>query len=147
MSNKHKGSNAERELIHLFWTQPNWFAIRVAGSGSMKYPAPDILAGTTTRKLCIECKISGENNIYLPTDEIQSLLNFSRRVGGETYIAFRFNHTTWKFLETHELKQTPTQYVITRETSGLSFEDVIRKEPKEPQPAIYEGETNEVDLS
>lgn len=45
MSHKSKGINAEREIIHLFWSMPGWTACRVAGSGSMKYPSPDVIAG------------------------------------------------------------------------------------------------------
>ena len=43
MSLKSKGINAERELIHKFWGV-GWGAVRVAGSGSMRYPSSDILA-------------------------------------------------------------------------------------------------------
>ena len=43
MSTKSKGTNAERELIHAFWGK-GYAAIRSAGSGSMKYPSPDIIA-------------------------------------------------------------------------------------------------------
>ena len=64
MVGKKKGINAERELIHMFWAE-KWAAIRVAGSGSSKYPSPDILAGNNLRKLAIECKaISGIKNKF-----------------------------------------------------------------------------------
>ena len=56
MSRKSKGINAERSLIHKFWAH-NWAAIRVAGSGSSKYPSPDVLAGNNLRKLAIEFQI------------------------------------------------------------------------------------------
>ena len=70
MSKKGKGINAERELIHAFWKEKNWTAIRVAGSGCSKYPAPDIVAGNLLRKLAIECKSSKTNIIYIPKEEI-----------------------------------------------------------------------------
>src|SRR3989344_2985518 len=44
MSVKQKGSKAERELLHMFWAK-NFATIRSAGSGSMKYPGPDLLVG------------------------------------------------------------------------------------------------------
>lgn len=52
MGLKQKGTIAERELIHLFWKN-NIPAVRVAGSGSMRYPSPDILAGTPLKKFAI----------------------------------------------------------------------------------------------
>ena len=56
MSRKSKGINAERELIHIFWKTKSWAACRVAGSGAIKYPAPDVLAGNGNILLAIECK-------------------------------------------------------------------------------------------
>jgi Holliday junction resolvase len=64
MKLKAKGSNAERELVHMFWDK-GWAAIRVAGSGSSQYPSPDVLAGNNLRKLAVECKASGELNKYI----------------------------------------------------------------------------------
>ena len=57
MSTKSKGSNAERELIHMFWSK-GFAAIRSAGSGSMKYPSPDLLVAKNNKILAIECKIT-----------------------------------------------------------------------------------------
>ena len=58
MSRKSKGINAERDLIHKFWNVEGWSAVRVAGSGSMKYPSADVLATNKLRRLAIECKTS-----------------------------------------------------------------------------------------
>jgi Holliday junction resolvase - archaeal type len=44
---KSKGSKAERDLIHLFWSK-GFAAMRAAGSGSSQHPSPDILAGDGT---------------------------------------------------------------------------------------------------
>ena len=52
---KKKGTDAERDLIHIFWKN-GWAAVRIAGSGSMKYPSPDILAGKNGTLYAIECK-------------------------------------------------------------------------------------------
>ena len=64
MSLKSKGINGERELIHKFWNTNSWAAVRVAGSGSMKYPSADILASNKLRKLAIECKVIKEHKKY-----------------------------------------------------------------------------------
>ena len=63
MSFKSKGINGERELVHMFWNR-GWACLRIAGSGSSKYPSPDILAGNKLRKLAIECKITKDQKKY-----------------------------------------------------------------------------------
>ena len=128
MSRKSKGINAERSLIHKFWAH-NWAAIRVAGSGSSKYPSPDVLAGNNLRKLAIECKTSKEKTRYLTFDEIQDLKEFSNLFGAESWIAIKFDKTDWFFLTLDDLKKTQGNYVITREmlkTKGILFEELIR---------------------
>ena len=62
MSTKSKGINAERQLIHMFWSV-KWTACRIAGSGSSKYPSPDIIAANRARKLAIEAKITKEHSM------------------------------------------------------------------------------------
>jgi Holliday junction resolvase len=52
---KIKGSNAERELLRMFWAS-SWACIRSAGSGSMHFPSPDLLAANKIRRLAIEVK-------------------------------------------------------------------------------------------
>jgi len=62
MSQKSKGMNAERELIHLFW-KSGWAPLRVAGSGVARTPCPDVIAGNGIRRLAIEAKSSKKNAI------------------------------------------------------------------------------------
>ena len=69
---KRKGSNAERELAHMFHNN-KWGALRAAGSGSTTLPAPDILAGNGKRYLAIECKSTKDNRKYFPKEEIDQL--------------------------------------------------------------------------
>ena len=78
MANKTKGSNAERELLHKFWSTGKWSAIRSAGSGSMKYPGPDLLVGNLVRRMSIECKSSKTNKIYLNEHDVSQLKEFSK---------------------------------------------------------------------
>jgi Holliday junction resolvase len=54
---KAKGSKGERELV-AFFNENGWNCVRIAGSGSSKYPCPDILAGNAIRRLAIECKVT-----------------------------------------------------------------------------------------
>ena len=75
MSTKSKGTNAERELIHKLWAQ-GYAAIRSAGSGSMKYPSPDILTAKEGRILAIECKVTKGKSKYFEIKEIDGISIF-----------------------------------------------------------------------
>lgn len=135
MKTKTKGSKAERELLHQFWEQ-GIPCIRIAGSGSMKYPCPDLLAGTPTRKLAIECKATGGNKQYLERKQVDDLRKFCTTFGAEGWIAVRFDHYSkkdelgWYFLTMEDLKETEgSNYVISIELAklkGLRFVELIR---------------------
>lgn len=128
MSRKSKGINAEREIIHAFWKIPGWTACRVAGSGSMRYPAPDIIAGNTTRKLAIECKSTKSKYQYFEKEEIKQLLLYSEMFAAEPWIAIRFDRDKFYFLRIKDLKQTKNKYVVDIELlkdKGFLFEHII----------------------
>jgi len=128
MSRKSKGIGAERELIHLFWKTNEWSACRVAGSGSMIYPSPDILAGSGEKKLAIECKACKGDSQYFPLDELASLQAFADRFGAEPWIAIRFDREEWVFVRPEQLEKTPTQYVAKKNvvfSKGLRFEGLV----------------------
>ena len=91
MYRKSKGINAERDLLHKFWSVSSWCAVRVAGSGSMRYPSADILASNKLRKLAIECKTSAEKSKYLPKEDIDQLKKFAGIFGAEPWVAVRFD--------------------------------------------------------
>lgn len=128
MSRKGKGINAERELLHKFWATDKWSAVRIAGSGSMKYPSADILATDKLRKLAIECKTSKDNNKYLTKDEIKQLKIFAEMFNAEPWIGVKFDRTEWLFLSLDDLKKTKTNYLISKdiaEKKGLLLEELI----------------------
>jgi len=121
---KIKGSNAERELIKKFWAQ-GWAAVRVAGSGSMHFPSPDILAGNKIRRLAIEVKSTKDNSKYFPFEEIKQLYNFASYFGAEPWIAIKFSKD-WSFVNPEDLDKTKNNYVFYKNSSkGLKFEDLI----------------------
>lgn len=126
---KVKGSNAERELIHLFWGTKEWTACRVAGSGSMKYPSPDIIANKEGINLAIECKATGGNNQYLEKREVEELVTYAKRAGARPLIAVRFDRQPWRFLNPDDLNSTEKNFVITPELAelrGLLFEELTK---------------------
>lgn len=115
MSRKSKGCDAERELIHLFWQTDEWAACRVAGSGSIKYPAPDVIAASRTKRLAIECKASKGHYQYFDKQEIIELQQFAHKTAAEPVIAMRFNQQPWYFFTPADLEETDKNFVITRD--------------------------------
>jgi Holliday junction resolvase len=127
MSVKAKGINAERELIHLFWSK-DWAAIRVAGSGSSKYPSPDVLASNSSRRLAIEAKITKEKYRHFDAEKINDLKIFAEKFGAEPWIAIRFMRSSWFFLKLEDLHSSGNHYSISSElaeSKGISFERLI----------------------
>lgn len=126
MNRKAKGSCAERELIHLLWAE-EWAAVRIAGSGSMKYPSPDILASNIKRKIGIECKASKGKYQYLTKKEIEELKKFCSLFGAEPWIGIKFS-SEWFFLNPEDIKETEKNFVVSRcdaENKGLKFNELL----------------------
>jgi len=125
---KAKGSNAERELVHLFWER-GWAAVRVAGSGSTRHPAPDLLVGNGVRRLAIECKSSAEGRRYLTRQQVLELVQFAEAFGAEAWIGMRFDRMRWHFLPVSELKEAPGSFsvdVTEARHRGLLIDEIIR---------------------
>ena len=127
MNKKSKGTNAERDLIHRF-NDNGWVAIRSAGSGSMQYPSPDILAGNNLRRVAIECKAVNDIKKYFTAKEITELVFFANKFGAEAWVAVRFDRIDWFFLTIEDLEKTNKSYYVDiriAKNKGLSFEQVI----------------------
>ena len=130
MSLKSKGINAERDLIHRFWGTKLWSAVRIAGSGSMKYPSADVLAANKLRRLAIECKTTKEQKKYFEKREIGALRKFAHIFGAESWVAIKFKGHEWLFVSTEDLIETDKCFLITAEKArsiGLLFEEITKK--------------------
>ena len=126
MSLKSKGINAERDLVHRFW-EIGWACVRVAGSGSSKYPSPDLLAGNNVRKFAIETKTTSGTIQYFSKKEIDELRFFSNRFGAESWVAIKFKGISWVFLGLEDLMETGKAFSASKalcERRGLSFEEL-----------------------
>lgn len=129
MSRKSKGINAERELVHLF-QQNGWSAVRIAGSGSSKYPSPDVLASNVMRRVAIECKTFKGTKKYFSGSDIEQLKEFASKFGTESWIGIKFNNLPWYFLTLEDLEVTGRNMAISvdlAQKKGLKFEDLIEK--------------------
>jgi Holliday junction resolvase len=126
MNRKAKGIAGERELIHLFWGA-GWAAFRCAGSGAIKYPVPDIIAGNNLRKIAIEVKTIAADHKYFSEAEIADLLTFCQKFGCEAWLAIKFGRMGWFFVSPEDLEKTEKNYVISKaicERRGLRFEEL-----------------------
>jgi len=125
---KQKGSNAERELIALFW-KSGWAAHRIAGSGSSNFPSPDIIAGNFSKKFAIECKSTKSKNQYISKEQAEGLQKFSELFVAEPWVGVKFGREDWYFLPLKEIKKTEGENLaINLEKArllGLKFEDLI----------------------
>jgi holliday junction resolvase Hjr len=128
MSFKSKGINGERELVHMFWSI-GWACLRIAGSGSSKYPSPDVLVGNKVRRLAIECKVTKANSKYFDKIEIESLKEFANIFGAEPWLAIKFNSQDWLFISTEDLKITEKGFSTSSDHArsvGLLFEEFTK---------------------
>ena len=128
MSSKSKGSKAERELLHLFWSK-GLGCIRSAGSGSMKYPGPDLIVSNKVRVLAIECKSTKKTKKYLDKYDVEQLKEFCDIFGAEPWFALRFARKDWLFLSLDDIEKTENGYVIDLEVAerkGLLIDELIK---------------------
>ena len=126
---KAKGTAAENELIHKFWDTNSWVCVRVAGSGSTKYPSPDLLASRGDKKIVMEVKVVNDVKKYFTGQEIRDLEYFGQKFGAQSWVGVRFQDNQWFFLPSSELEQTKSEnYVISlieMKRKGFSFEEMI----------------------
>ena len=127
---KVKGSRTERELLHMFWKH-GWFCIRIAGSGSMPFPCPDLLAGKDGRSIAVECKSGkGKQRRYISKEQIGELESFSKGFGADAWVGVRFDGKKWAFLKSSQLGRSKglENYSFDKElvaSYGISFESLI----------------------
>ena len=114
-----------------FFNTAGWSCIRVAGSGSSRYPSPDLLAGNAIRRLAIECKVTKETKKYFDDAEVEQLKIFSQRFGAESWIGLRFTGEPWYFILIEDLERTGNLWAVSLEQAkrkGLNAEELLGKE-------------------
>lgn len=95
---KRKGTAAERELLHKLWR--NGFAVvRAAGSGSISWPNPDLIAVKNSVNYAIECKSTSKEFLYITDSQIDQLTEFSQLANAKPVIAIKFLNKGWRFFE------------------------------------------------
>ena len=134
MNTKAKGTQGERELVK-FFNEAGWGCIRIAGSGSSRYPSPDILAGNAVRRVAIECKVTKETKKYFPDEEIQQLQTFSRKFGAESWVGVKFPREQCYFIMLEDLERTGNLWAISvalAKQKGLTFPELMEDKNNPP---------------
>jgi len=125
---KVKGLNAERELVRMFW-EHGWFAVRVAGSGAISHPTPDVIAANGLRRLVIECKTTKSVDQYLNKKQVAELRIFARSMLAEPWIGVRFDKAKWFFMSVEDIRKTSAGFVVSQrqaKMTGLLFEELVQ---------------------
>lgn len=117
MSNKAKGSKAERELLDIL-TKNGWRAARVAGSGVNDNSPCDLFAAKLGKRgFVIEAKSSKKSTIYITREQISDFVLFSQMIGLNPVIALRFNREGWFFIHPNQLKDTGKYWAASLDTA------------------------------
>ncbi len=125
MNTKAKGSNGERFLLKKFW-ENGWACLRTAGSGSMSFPAPDLIAGNKLRRVAVECKVTKDESKYFHKNDIKQLKDFSDYFGAEAWVAVKLSDNPWYFLSLDDLKETNNGFSVNLDLckmKGINVEE------------------------
>ena len=128
MANKHKGANAERELLHML-SEQGFAVVRVAGSGMISETSADLIAGNSFKRFVIECKTCKDKKRYLEKQQIADLKEFACKFGFPALIAVKFNRQGWWFIEPEKLEDTGKGLAIYLEDIqkiGKSFDEIVK---------------------
>jgi Holliday junction resolvase len=128
MSRKRIGSEAERELCHIF-IKHGYRVIRTAGSGTLNNADCDLIVANKKKNYCIEVKSTRKKGIYIPKDRVKELIIFSEDTNFKPVIALRFLREKWIFINPNQLKDTGSTLSITfnrAKKEGRLFEEYFK---------------------
>jgi len=114
MSQKKRGCDAERELLHLL-SQEGFAVARVAGSGMIEETNCDLFAGNSKKKYAIEVKLSSKEKKYLSKEQIAGLVDFAEKFGLQPLVAIKFLRNGWHFLKPEHLEDSGKSISISLE--------------------------------
>lgn len=137
MSNKAKGSKAERELLKIF-TENGWRAARTAGSGVNDNSPCDMIVGKLGHKgFTVEAKSSKKDRIYITKSQIEDFVLFSNIIGLSPVIAVRFNYEGWLFIFPNQLEDSGKNWVISlkrAKSEGKKFSQFFEQPADQAEP-------------
>lgn len=126
------GSREERELVRMLW-DANCAAMRApASGGATKKPLPDVIAGNGSIYLAIEVKSSSLERIYINSEKIEGLKEFSQIFGAQPYIGVKFLRKKWRFVCLEDLHKTKNNnYRVNMDLAfdkGLDFDEILGRD-------------------
>lgn len=126
------GSREERELVRMLW-DADCAAMRApASGGATKKPLPDVIAGNGSIYLAIEVKSSSLERIYIDSEKIEGLKEFSQIFGAQPYIGVKFLRKKWRFICLEDLHITKNNnYRVNIDLAfdkGLDFDEILGKD-------------------
>jgi Holliday junction resolvase len=127
-----KGSKEERDLVRILWDE-SFAAMRApASGGATKKPLPDVLAGNGEIYLAIEVKTTTKDRIYIDSQKIQGLCEFSQIFGAQPYVGIKFKYKKWRFLSPEDLIQTRNEnYRLDKDLAlekGMEINELVGKD-------------------
>ncbi len=127
-----KGSKEERDLVRILW-EKNFAAMRApASGGATKKPLPDVLAGNGHIYLAIEVKTTTKDRIYIDSQKISGLREFSDIFGAQPYVGIKFKYKKWLFLAPDDLIMTKNEnYRLDKDLAfekGLELDELLGKD-------------------
>ncbi|MGI0100441.1 MAG: Holliday junction resolvase Hjc [Candidatus Micrarchaeaceae archaeon] len=102
MTRYSKGARSERELLGSLHER-GYSVMRSAGSG-VNTLSPDLIAMKLGKGLAFECKAWDRESIAIENIRFDSLVEWQRNTGMDTYIAWRMNGEGWFFVRLEEMK-------------------------------------------
>ena len=129
------GVKAERDLVHMFW-KAGFAVLRApASGGGTMLPRPDIIAGSAVREkyFVLEIKTVRKDTLYISNEQIDGLLEFSKRIGFEPFLGVKFKNKKKGFFFLRVPDQllnvrNGSNYKITfahASSQGISFGELI----------------------
>lgn len=124
-----KGSKEERDLVRMFW-QADFAAMRApASGGATKNPLPDVIAGNGSVYLAIEVKSTSQDRIYIDSQCIDGLCEFSDIFGAKPYIGIKFKYQKMLFIDPDDLETTKNEnYKLDKDLAlkkGIELDELI----------------------
>lgn len=127
-----KGTDGERELVTWLW-EHGYATLRAPGSGSIDRPSPDVIAINPTKgpTIVVELKASSDGTANFKQAEVNELVQWAERAGGEPYLAVKpdmRSHDNWYFKWAYDAHRTKSNNFSIRQKDHedcLSREDVF----------------------
>ena len=123
MKAKIKGSNAEREMQRML-SEKGYVVMRIAGSGSSRFPACDLIAAKDNIIFVIEVKSSIRNRVYIKKRQMEELEYLARKFNAVLNIVAKMKGKWYLFIP-ENMKYITNKYYVLRREEGIEWSKVI----------------------